>query len=100
MLIVPNDYFKLMTKCPDFMIVGQVFRSKNTEIYYQVFVPFELKPSLPHQVAVLEKSTSLEELELKFIKNAISQIIISAEKTAKIKKCLITKIGTQSIIYQ
>lgn len=94
MLVVPNDCFKLMTKCPDFMIVGQVFRSKNTEIYYQVFVPFELKPSLPHQVAVLEKSRRLEQLELKFIKNAISEIITSPKKIAKIQKCLITKIGT------
>jgi len=33
MLIVPSDYFRIITKCSDFMIVSQVFRSKNSELY-------------------------------------------------------------------
>lgn len=99
MLIAPSDYSKLMTKCSDFMIAGQAFRKPNGQFYYQIFTPFELKPSLPHQAATLEKSTSSEQLEFKFIRNTANKIIIIPEKIAKINDCLIAEVGSQNIIY-
>lgn len=98
MLIVPNDYFRIITKCPDFMIVLEYWGLKDDKKTYKVFAPFELKPSLAHQVAILENFTNSDQLEFKFIKNASGKTIINSEKITKIKNCL-TGFGEKKIIF-
>lgn len=70
LLILPSDYFRIITKCSDFMIVANLRFLKVSNVPIRVvYIPSKTDSGTPFLIGSLEKTTNPNQFELKLLKN-------------------------------